>query len=181
MSTACADNYLTHRRGLASWLVTLDHKRIGVMYLVSVLAAFLLGGIFAMLVRTQLLRPEGLLFHAAQAAQTCRSTRPTTRLFTVHGAVMIFLVLIPGIPGALGNFVLPIMIGASDVAFPRLNLTELLPVRGRGPSGVGLDLHRGGRYRLDVLHPLQHPDPDRRDLPGGRRVRAGLQLDLHRA
>ncbi|MGA2618190.1 MAG: cbb3-type cytochrome c oxidase subunit I [Thermoguttaceae bacterium] len=121
-AAAHADNYLTHRRGIASWLVTLDHKRIGVLYLVSVLAAFLLGGIFALLVRTQLLRPEGLLFHAAQGGTDLSVYKPYNQMFTVHGTVMIFLVLIPGIPGALGNFVLPIMIGARDVAFPRLNL-----------------------------------------------------------
>ena len=85
-----ADNYLTHARGIASWLFTLDHKRIGVMYLVSVLAAFLLGGIVAMLIRTQLLKPEGLLIHGNVAMEkpptaagsrrlrTFRSTRPTT-------------------------------------------------------------------------------------------------------
>ena len=112
------DNYLTHRRGIASWIFTLDHKRIGVMYLVSVLASFLLGGIFAMLLRTQLLQPEGLLFHGAGSAVY----KTYNQVFTVHGAVMIFLVLIPGIPSALGNFVLPIMLGAKDVAFPRLNL-----------------------------------------------------------
>ena len=112
------DNYLTHSRGIASWIFTLDHKRIGVMYLVSVLVAFLLGGIVAMLIRTQLLRPEGVLFHGADSSVF----RGYNQLFTLHGALMIFLVLIPGTPGALGNFVLPIMLGAKDVAFPRVNL-----------------------------------------------------------
>jgi cytochrome c oxidase subunit 1 len=116
------DNYLTHRRGIASWLLTLDHKRIGVMYLVTVLAAFLLGGIFALLMRTQLLRPEGLLFHMTAENQDLAVYRPFNQLFTLHGVVMIFLVLIPGTPAALGNFVLPLMLGAKDVAFPRLNL-----------------------------------------------------------
>ena len=98
---------------------TLDHKRIGVMYLVSVLVAFLLGGIVAMLIRTQLLRPDG---RAVPRRPTCRSSGAYNELFTLHGALMIFLVLIPGTPGALGNFVLPIMLGAKDVAFPRVNL-----------------------------------------------------------
>jgi cytochrome c oxidase subunit I len=111
------DNYLTHTRGIASWIFTLDHKRIGVMYLVSVLVAFLLGGIFAMLIRTQLLVPEGLLVHGDVSVY-----KTYNQFFTIHGVVMIFLVLIPGTPGALGNFVLPIMLGAKDVAFPRLNL-----------------------------------------------------------
>jgi cytochrome c oxidase subunit I len=117
MSTV-SENYLNCRCGIASWLFTLDHKRIGVMYLVSVLTAFLLGGIFAMLIRTQLLRPEGLLFHGTDPAVY----KLYNQVFTVHGVVMIFMVLIPGIPAALGNFVLPIMLGARDVAFPRLNL-----------------------------------------------------------
>ncbi len=112
------ENYLTCRRGIGSWLYTLDHKRIGVLYFVSVLTAFLLGGVFAMLVRTQLLKPEGLLFHGADLS----AYKPYNQLFTLHGVVMIFLVLIPGVPGAFGNFVLPIMLGAKDVAFPRLNL-----------------------------------------------------------
>jgi cytochrome c oxidase subunit 1 len=113
-------SYLAHGRGIASWLFSLDHKRIGVMYLVSVLAAFLLGGVFAMLIRTQLLKPEGLLFHGTDVSVY----RTYNQMFTVHGVVMIFLVLIPGTPAALGNFVLPIMLGAKDVAFPRLNLAS---------------------------------------------------------
>ena len=110
------DNYLTHTRGIASWIFTLDHKRIGVMYLVATLTAFFAGGIFALLIRTQLLVPTGVIF------QTQDSFKYYNQFFTLHGALMIFLVLIPGIPAALGNFVLPIMLGAKDVAFPRLNL-----------------------------------------------------------
>jgi len=108
------DNYLTFRRGILSWLLTLDHKRIGVMYLVAVLASFLLGGIFALLLRTELLTP----------GQTIPGVTADVynQFFTLHGAIMVFLVIIPSIPGALGNFVLPIMLGAKDVAFPRLNL-----------------------------------------------------------
>jgi cytochrome c oxidase subunit 1 len=82
------------------------------MYLVCVLVAFFLGGVFAMLLRFQLLTPEGTLMTQDQYNQA----------FTVHGAIMVFLVIIPAIPAALGNFVLPIMLGAKDVAFPRLNL-----------------------------------------------------------
>ncbi len=106
------DNYLTHARGIRSWIFTLDHKRIGVMYLVSILTAFLLGGVFAMLIRTELLRPQG----------TFMTSDTYNKMFTLHGAVMIFLFIIPGIPAAIGNFVLPIMLGAKDVAFPRMNL-----------------------------------------------------------
>jgi len=110
------DNYLTHSHGIRSWLFTLDHKRIGVMYLTAVLFAFLLGGIFAMLIRSQLLSPNGAIF-TKQADYHFYN-----QIFTLHGAIMVFLVLVPGIPSALGNFVLPIMLGAKDVAFPRLNL-----------------------------------------------------------
>jgi cytochrome c oxidase subunit 1 len=105
-------NYLNVTRGIRSWMFTLDHKRIGVMYLVSILTAFLLGGIFALLVRTELLTPGG----------TIMSADTYNKVFTLHGIIMIFLFIIPGVPGALGNFVLPLMLGAKDVAFPRLNL-----------------------------------------------------------
>ena len=108
------ENYLTCSRGIKSWLLTLDHKRIGVMYLVSILGAFLLGGIFALLVRSELWTPEKTVMEADNY----------NRVFTLHGAIMVFLVIIPSIPAALGNFVLPIMLGAKDVAFPRLNLAS---------------------------------------------------------
>ncbi|HYB22699.1 MAG TPA: cbb3-type cytochrome c oxidase subunit I, partial [Solirubrobacteraceae bacterium] len=109
------DNYLSHGRGLKSWLLTLDHKRIGLMYLIVILASFLLGGVFAMLIRTKLLTPGN---------SSLMSADQYNQMFTLHGAIMIFLFVIPGIPAALGNFVLPLMLGAKDVAFPRLNLTS---------------------------------------------------------
>jgi cytochrome c oxidase subunit 1 len=105
-------SYLHVKRGFGNWIVTLDHKRIGVMYLIGILTSFLLGGVFALLVRTELFLPGSQLVNEAQYNQ----------LFTLHGAVMVFLVIIPGLPAALGNFSLPIMLGAPDVAFPRLNL-----------------------------------------------------------
>ena len=109
---APSDNYLTHTRGFLSWALTLDHKRIGVMYLVSVLSAFFLGGMAAILVRTELIAP----------GRTIMDQDTYNQMFTIHGAIMVFLVIIPSVPAALGNFVLPIMLGAKDVAFPRLNL-----------------------------------------------------------
>jgi cytochrome c oxidase subunit 1 len=108
------DNYLTYTRGFRSWAFTLDHKRIGVMYLISVLGSFLVGGIFALMIRTELLTP-GPTIPGVDA-------NLYNQFFTLHGAIMVFLVIIPSIPAALGNFVLPIMLGAKDVAFPRLNL-----------------------------------------------------------
>ena len=107
-------NYLKASSGLASWLLTLDHKRIGLMYLASVLAAFLAGGIFALLIRLELFNPGADFMTADQYNQ----------VFTLHGAFMVFLFIIPSVPAALGNFFLPIMLGAKDVAFPRLNLAS---------------------------------------------------------
>jgi cytochrome c oxidase subunit I len=108
-------NYLNADRGVWSWLTTIDHKRIGIMYLVSVLIAFLLGGIFAMLLRVELLTP----------GPTIMGANTYNRMFTLHGVVMIFLFMIPAIPGVFGNFLLPLMLGAKDVAFPKLNLLSL--------------------------------------------------------
>jgi len=108
------DNYLNHTKGIISWLFTLDHKRISVLYMISILSAFFLGGMFALLVRTHLLNPDWALVDPDTYNQ----------FFTLHGAIMIFLFIIPGIPAALGNLVLPLMLGAKDVAFPRLNLAS---------------------------------------------------------
>ena len=105
-------NYLKAGTGVKSWLLTLDHKRIGLMYLVSVIMAFFLGGVFAILVRLELWSNGPTIMNAAQY----------NRAFTLHGAIMVFLFIIPSIPGSLGNFVLPMMLGAKDVAFPKLNL-----------------------------------------------------------
>ncbi len=107
-------NYLNHIRGLKSWLLTLDHKRIGLLYLISIALFFVVGGILALLVRLELFEP----------GQTIMSAETYNHVFTLHGAIMIFLFLIPAAPAVLGNFALPIMIGARDVAFPRLNLAS---------------------------------------------------------
>ncbi|MEN9579868.1 MAG: cytochrome c oxidase subunit 1 [Pseudomonadota bacterium] len=112
--TTIDENFITHEKGLLSWLTTLDHKRIGVMYLMCVLGAFLLGGTAALVVRTELWTP----------GPTIISHDVYNQAFTLHGAAMVFLVIIPGIPAALGNIVLPLMLGAKDVAFPRLNLAS---------------------------------------------------------
>ena len=109
-----APSYLTDGTTVLSWLNTRDHKRVGVMFLASVLVAFFLGGLFAMTIRMKLLQPGPFLMDALSY----------NRLFTLHGIVMIFLFLIPAIPGAFGNFMVPLMIGARDVAFPRLNLAS---------------------------------------------------------
>jgi cytochrome c oxidase subunit 1 len=107
-------NYLNSPAGLRSWLTTVDHKRIGVMYLIAIMASLALGGLFAMLIRVELWTPT----------RTIMNDETYNRLFTLHGAVMVFLFIIPSIPAALGNFLLPILIGARDVAFPKLNLAS---------------------------------------------------------
>jgi cytochrome c oxidase subunit I len=116
------DNYLNHEKGLWSWLTTLDHKRIGVMYFATVMLFFLLGGIAALLIRTELFAVNRVV-DGVQTGSIVTSAQ-YTRLMTYHGAIMVFLVIIPGIPAFLGNFFLPMQIGAKDVAFPRLNLAS---------------------------------------------------------
>ena len=108
-------NYINAEQGIWSWLTTVDHKRIGLMYLASTFTAFLIGGIFALLLRFELLSPKEDIMTAPQYNQA----------FTLHGAIMVFLFIIPSIPGGLGNFIIPIAIGAKDVAFPKLNLLSL--------------------------------------------------------
>ncbi|MSR17603.1 MAG: cytochrome c oxidase subunit I [Phycisphaerales bacterium] len=119
---ASSDNYLTHSKGFISWACTLDHKRIGVMYLVGVLGAFFVGGIFAILVRTELLAPGPTIVGPFAKWMGMDPADVYNQWFTLHGAIMVFLVIIPSIPAALGNFILPVMLGAKDVAFPKLNL-----------------------------------------------------------
>jgi len=118
MATAAAHghssdkNYLNETSGIWSWLTTLDHKRIGIMYFISVMFFFLLGGIMALLLRLELMSP----------GPTIMTADTYNQVMTYHGAIMVFMVIIPGIPAILGNFFLPIHIGAKDVAFPKLNL-----------------------------------------------------------
>jgi len=105
-------HYLNADYGIKSWLLTTDHKRIAWLYLVSITFFFSIGGVAATLMRLNLLEPQGLI------------VEPETynKLFSMHGIVMIFFFLVPSIPAVLGNFLIPLMLGARDVAFPRLNL-----------------------------------------------------------
>ena len=105
-------NYLNHDHSITSWLFTLDHKRIGLLYLVTITLMFLLGGALAGAIRLELLTPKGDFLTADTY----------NKAFTAHGIIMLFFFLIPSIPAVLGNFLVPLMIGAKDVAFPRLNL-----------------------------------------------------------
>ncbi len=112
MASAPGVNYLNESSGLWSWLTTLDHKRIGIMYMISVLSFFLIGGIFALLMRLELINAGKLFIEANTYNQ----------FMTFHGAIMTFMVIIPGVPAFIGNFILPLQLGAKDVAFPRVNL-----------------------------------------------------------
>jgi cytochrome c oxidase subunit 1 len=105
-------HYLNNGHGLASWLLTKDHKRIAILYLISISVFFFLGGLMASGVRFELATPEGD-FVSADAYN---------KMFTLHGVIMVFFFLIPSIPATLGNFLIPVMIGAKDLAFPRINL-----------------------------------------------------------
>src|SRR6184192_2941691 len=109
------DHYLISAGGhIRSWLLTTDHKRIALLYLMSVTIFFFIGGVFATMIRIHLLTPGGVLV----------TPETYNKLFTMHGVTMIFFFLIPSIPAVLGNFLIPMMIGARDLAFPRLNLAS---------------------------------------------------------
>ena len=108
------EHYLNANYGISSWLFTTDHKRIALLYLVSVTLMFFVGGLFAALIRLELLTPQGDLVQA----------ETYNKLFSMHGIVMVWFFLIPVIPTVLGNFLVPLMIGARDLAFPRLNLAS---------------------------------------------------------
>src|ERR1700678_3135395 len=106
------ENYLNRHYGAWSWLFTTDHKRIALLYLISITFFFFIGVFFALLIRLELLTPAGDLVQADTY----------NKLFTMHGMVMVFFFLIPSIPAVLGNFLVPLMMGAKDLAFPRVNL-----------------------------------------------------------
>ena len=119
-------HYLNWKQTVASWLLSVDHKRIGIMYLISISIFFLVGGAFATIFRIELLTPEGDFLQADTY----------NKFFTLHGVVMIFFFLIPSIPAVLGNFLIPLQIGAKDVAFPKLNLASWYIFMVGGSLGV---------------------------------------------
>lgn len=111
---AAAPSYLSNEAGFRSWLLTRDHKRIGILYALSITFFFFMGGIAAAMIRMNLVDPNGALLDA----------ETYNKAFTFHGTVMVWFFLIPSIPASLGNFLLPMMIGAREMAFPRLNLAS---------------------------------------------------------
>src|SRR5665213_1514097 len=104
--------YINNEHGLLSWLLTGDHKRIAMLYLISITFFFFIGGAFAGLIRLELLTPQPDLV----------SSDTYNKFFTMHGIIMVFLFLVPSVPATLGNFLMPIMLGARDLAFPKINL-----------------------------------------------------------
>src|SRR6185312_15467779 len=114
VAVAPQPSFLAREGGLLAWLTTRDHKRIAILYALSITFFFFLGGAAATLIRLNLITPDGALLSAESYNKT----------FTFHGVVMVWFFLIPSIPTTLGNFLLPLMIGARDVAFPRLNLAS---------------------------------------------------------
>jgi cytochrome c oxidase subunit 1 len=111
-ASAARRSYLGDGNTIASWLLTKDHKRIAILYLISITLFFFIGGAFAVMIRLELLTPQGDLV----------SAETYNKLFSMHGIVMVFLFLVPSVPATLGNFLIPLMIGARDLAFPKVNL-----------------------------------------------------------
>ena len=152
--------------------MTKDHKRIAILYLISVTVMFFIGGLAISVVRLNLMTPEGGLI----------SADTYNRLFTMHGVIMVFFFLVPVVPAVLGNFCLPLMIGAKDLAFPRhQSASWYLYIIGGGLDAV---CHAAGRHghRLDLLHAVQFAvvalrrrahDDRRRASPGSHRSLRG--------
>ena len=127
------EDYLQAYR-LKSWLLTTDHKRIGLLYMASITFFFFVGGAAATIMRLELMTPKGDVLSSPDAYN---------RLFTIHGVVMIFFFLIPSIPAVLGNFLIPLMIGARDLAFPILNLLSWYIFMIGGSIAIGVLIFGG--------------------------------------
>ena len=123
-------NYLNETYGIKSWLLTLDHKRIGILYLITLAVFFLVGSLFASLIRFELMTPQGDLVEA----------ETYNKLFTMHGVVMIFFFLIPSIPAVLGNFLIPLQNRCPRCGLPSSESPQLLSLRGWGA------VRRAGHY-----------------------------------
>ncbi len=132
MAVEAREDYL-QAYTLRSWLLTTDHKRIGLLYMASI-TFFFLGGAAATIMRLELMTPQGDVLTSPDAYN---------RLFTMHGVVMIFFFPIPSIPAVLGNFLIPLMIGARDLAFPRLNLLSWYVYMVGGLIGIWLLIFGG--------------------------------------
>ena len=142
-------NYKGKYKGIFSWIFSTDHKRIGLLYLFSILTFFIIGATLGLLMKFELIAPGPTIMDA----QTYNA------FFTLHGIIMIFAVVIPGLPAVFGNFLLPIMIGAKDVAFPKINLLSwylyvtgvslvlLSQFAGQGPPDTGWTFYAPYSFR----------------------------------
>ena len=140
------ENYLNKEYGVWSWLLTTDHKRIALLYLLSITFFFFIGGFFALLIRLELLTPAGDLVQADTY----------NKLFTMHGMVMVFFFLIPSIPAVLGNFLVPLDDRGQGSRLPPHQSAELVSLHHRRRDDAALHADRRSRYRLDVLRAVQH-------------------------
>ena len=136
-------SYLSDGVSLRSWLLTTDHKRIAILYMISITVFFFLGGSAAALIRYNLIVPEGMI----------RSAETYNRLFTMHGIIMVWFFLVPAVPVTIGNFVVPLMLGARDLAFPKLNLASWYLFMAGGILRAIRVVLRRRRYRMDILYP----------------------------
>ncbi len=135
-------NFYQEKRGFLSWLVTEDHKRIALLYFWAISVFFVVAFILGLTMRLELIAP----------GKTLLDPQTYNEVFTLHGVIMIFLFIIPGIPAIFGNFVLPMLIGAPDVAFPKLNLVSWYLYVIGGILALSTLLYGDGRrYRLDFL------------------------------
>src|SRR4026207_2244346 len=160
-------NYMNAQYGLKSWLLTKDHKRIALLYLGSITFFFFIGGLYALMIRLELLTPQGDFLQSTTY----------NKVFTQHGIIMVFFFLVPSIPTTLGNFLIPMMIGARDLAFPRLNLASWYIFTG----GALLTPLRRARRGLHVLHAVQHVGGARpRHSRGARHLHHRLLVDPDR-
>jgi hypothetical protein len=162
-------NYINATYGLKSWLLTKDHKRIALLYLGSITFFFFIGGLYALMIRLELLTPQGDLLQSTTY----------NKVFTQHGIIMIFFFLIPSIPATLGNFLIPMMIGAKDLAFPRINLLSwyifLAPVEraAQGQRRTTSDCRHGSRRHHPLLLRRAHHHARRRDHRSQAPLRRG--------
>src|SRR5579863_10431268 len=122
-------NYLSKEKGILSWLLTGDHKRIAMLYLISITFFFFIGGSLAALIRLELLTPQSDLM----AMDTYN------KVFTMHGVIMVFFFLVPSVPATIGNFLIPMMVGAKDLALPKINLLSWYLYIVAGFMAIGTD------------------------------------------
>ena len=135
-------NFLSKENGLLSWLLTGDHKRIAILYLISITFFFFIGGALAGLIRLELLTPQSDLM----------ATDTYNKVFTMHGIIMVFFFLVPSVPATLGNFFIPMMIGAKDLALPKINLLSWYLYMAAGILALYAMMTRRSGHRLDIHH-----------------------------